>query len=117
MREDGRGRGFHGGMVAGEGDLRQGDVGSGGEENGFPPPTFAGASSRREDNGSGDRCILPIFILPPIIFLPRVVESRLLTDEEAVSSKAGLGGFFCQVGQKQQSITFIAGFLEDRCRI
>ena len=50
MREDGRGRGFHGGMVAGEGDLRQGDVGSGGEEDGFPPPpppACAGASFRR----------------------------------------------------------------------
>ncbi len=42
MREDGKGRGFHGGMVAGEGDLRQGDVGSEGEEDGFTPPeTFA----------------------------------------------------------------------------
>ena len=51
VREDGRGRGFHGGMVAGEGDLRQGDVGSGGEGDGFPPPAFAGASSRREGTG------------------------------------------------------------------
>ena len=55
MREDGRGRGFHGGMVAGEGDLRQGDVGSGGED-GFPPPAFGDlciTTETHSDSGVG----------------------------------------------------------------
>ena len=45
MREDGKGRGFHGGMVAGEGDLRQGDVGSGGDGAPPRPPACAGAGA------------------------------------------------------------------------
>ena len=58
MREDGRGRGFHGGMVAGEGDLRQGDVGSGGEEDvtpilTFPPPRGKGGAVRATGVGIG----------------------------------------------------------------
>ena len=61
LREDGRGRDIREGMVAGEGDLQQGYVGSGGEGDGSPHPRGqrgrgdeVGPRMREDNGGRGD---------------------------------------------------------------
>ena len=105
VREDGRGRGFHGGMVAGEGDLRQGDVGSGGEGGWVPACAWARAPSVsagfrggmgpriREDKGGGE-------VFTPIQTFPRRGERVPACGDLCVTTKthsdSGVGRLLSQ---------------------
>ena len=51
-------------------------------------------SRMREDTGVGIGASRPLSYFHQSSLYPAPPESRLLTDDEAVSSKAGLGGFF-----------------------